>query len=126
MQILSMRSKNMNKSNTFKVIFHMREQIEVGVVLKNILNLITDIGIEHLEIEMVTDGDAVKVFVKKTSEFGPMLKKLAEKQVVFCACANTMRNFGIRKNELFDFVNVDYSGGEVDKKRASGWTYICP
>jgi intracellular sulfur oxidation DsrE/DsrF family protein len=113
--------------NKFKVIFHMKEQVKVGLILKNIFNLISDIGVEHLEIEMVTNGDAVKVFVRRTSEFGAMLKDLAEKQVVFCACAHALRNFGIQKNELLDFVNVDSSGGgEIVKKRAAGWTYICP
>ncbi|EGW39689.1 hypothetical protein DOT_2425 [Desulfosporosinus sp. OT] len=31
---------------------------------------------------MVTNGDVVKVLVGKTSEYGPILKRLAEKQVV--------------------------------------------
>jgi len=52
---------------------------------------------------LVTDGDALKVFVRNTSEFGPLLKELAGKQVLFSACANAMRNFGIHKNELLDF-----------------------
>ncbi|MDR3586463.1 MAG: DsrE family protein [Desulfosporosinus sp.] len=113
--------------NKFKVVFHMYEQVKVSVVLNNIRNLISDIGVENLEIEMVTNGDAVKVFVKNTSEFGPMLKELAEKQVVFCACANAMRKFGIRKNELLDFVTVDSSGGgEIVRRKAAGWSYICP
>lgn len=69
----------------YKVVFHIDEQDKAGLVLHNISNLILDIGEENLEIEMVANGDAVKVLVRGTNEFGPMLKELAEKQVVFCA-----------------------------------------
>lgn len=112
--------------NKFKVVFHMDTQVKVGKVLTNISNLITDIGVENPKIQMVTNGDAVKGFVRRTSKFGPLLKDLAEKQVEFCACANAMRDFGIHRNELLDFVTVDSSGGgEIVKKKAEGWSYIC-
>jgi len=105
----------------------MNKQVKVGVVLANISHLITDIGLENLEIQMATNGDAVKVLVRSSSEFGPLLKDLAEKQVEFSACANAMRNLGIHRNELLDFVTVDSSGGsEIVKKQAAGWSYICP
>lgn len=117
----------MRKFNKFQVIFHMKEQVKVGSVLKNIINLISDIGVENLEIEMVTNGDAVKAFAKKTSEFEPILKDLAEKRVVFFASGQAMHNFGIKRNDLLDFVTVDSSGGgEIVKKTAAGWTCICP
>ena len=117
----------MNRFNKFKVIFHMQEHVKVGLWLNNIVNLISDIGPEYLEIEMITNGDAVKALVRKTSQFGPMLQELAEKEVVFCACENSMRNFGIHKSDLLDFVNVDTSSGSnIVRKRAAGWTYICP
>lgn len=113
--------------NKFKVVFHLDKQVKVGVVLSNISNLITDIGVENLEIQMITYGDAVNVFKRNTSEFGPLLKDLYGKQVEFSACANAMHNFGIQRNELLDFVNVDSSGGdEIAKKKAAGWSYINP
>lgn len=112
--------------NKFKVVFHMDEQVKVGKVLTNISNLINDIGVEHLKIQMITNGDAVKAFVSRTNSFGPLLKDLADKQVEFWACANSMRNFGIDKNELLDFVTVDSSvGAEIVKKKEAGWSYIC-
>ncbi len=113
--------------NKFKVVFHMDKQVNVGVVLANISNLITDIGEENLKIQMVTDGDAVRVFERRACKFGPLLKDLAEKQVEFSACANAMRHLGIHKTELLDFVKVDFSGGgEITKKKEAGWSYICP
>lgn len=90
----------------FKVVFHMDRLVKVDVALTNISNLITDIGIENLEIQMVTAGDAVKAFMRNTSEFGPLLNELAEKQVEFSACATAMRTSEINKNQLMDFVNV--------------------
>lgn len=50
--------------NKFKVLFHMDKQVKVGVVLTNISNLIADIGRENLEIQMLTNGEAVKTLVK--------------------------------------------------------------
>lgn len=76
---------------------------------------------------MVAFGDAVNVFMRNTSEYEPLLKDLAEKNVEFCVCAYALHENGINKNELFDFVTVDYSGGgEIEKKKAAGWSYIRP
>jgi len=89
------------------MIFHMDEIAKAGVVLTNISHLITDIGVENLEIKILVKGDAVKVFIKSTSEFGPLLQDLAEKKVNFNICDTSMRNFVIDKKDLFDFVTVD-------------------
>ena len=103
----------------YKVVFHIDEQAKASLVLHNISNLITDIGGDNLGIEMVANSDAVKVLIKIANEFEPILKELAEKQVVFCACTNAMNNFGIQKDELLDFVTVVPSGvGEIVKKSA--------
>ena len=111
----------------YKVVFHVDEQDKTDLALNNISNLIIDIGEENLEIEMVANGDAVKALVRSTSKFGLMFKDLADKQVVFCVCANAMRNFGIHKDELFDFTIVVSAGvGEIVKKQAAGWAYIRP
>ena len=111
----------------YKVVFHIDEQPKGALVINNINNLITDLGGENLEIEMLVNGDAVKMLVRSTAEFGLQLKELAEKQVVFCACANSLRNFGIQKEELLDFVTVVSAGvGELVKKQAAGWAYIRP
>ncbi len=111
----------------YKVVFHIDEQDKAELVLHNIAYLIADIGENNLEIEMVANGDAVKVLIKSTNEIGAMFKELVEKQVVFCACANAMNNFGIHKDEIFDFVTVVTAGvGELVKKQAAGWSYIRP
>ena len=110
--------------NKFKVVFHLENQVKAGVVLSNISNLITDIGVEHLEIQLVSYGEAVNVFVRNTSEYEPLLKDLANKKVEFCAGANAMHNFGIQRNDLLDFVTVDSDGGELHRKKAAGWSYI--
>lgn len=110
----------------YKVVFHIDEQVKAGLVLNNISNLITDIGEDNLEIEMVANGDAVKLLVNGI-EFEPMLKELVKKQVGFCACANSLHSLGLRKEELLDFVEVVSAGvGEIVKKQAAGWAYIRP
>jgi len=111
----------------YKVVFHIDEQLKAALVINNIGNLIADLGGENLEIEMVANGDAVKILAKSTAEYGQLLNELAEKQVVFCACANSLRNFKIQTDELFDFVTVVSAGvGELVKKQAAGWAYIRP
>ncbi|HZK55733.1 MAG TPA: DsrE family protein [Desulfosporosinus sp.] len=111
----------------YKVVFHIDEQLKAWLVINNIGNLITDLGAENLEIEMVANADAVKILAKSTAEYGPLLKELAEKQVVFCACANSLRNFAIKTDELLDYVTVVTAGvGELVKKQAAGWAYIRP
>lgn len=110
----------------FKVIFHIDEEDKASLVLHNISNLISDIGEEGLEIEMVANSDAVRLLVKG-SEFEQMLLELVKKQVIFCACANALRNLEIQKDELLSFVTVVSSGvGEIVKKQAVGWAYIRP
>ena len=110
----------------FKVVFHLDEEAKADLALHNISNLMTDLGKENSKIEMVANSDAVKVLVKGI-EFEARFEELVKKQVIFCACANAMRNFGIQKEELFDFVTVVSSGiGEIVKKQAAGWAYIRP
>lgn len=111
----------------YKVVFHIDEQPKGALVLNNISNLIIDLGEENLEIEMVANGDAVKVLGRNTTEYGSLIKELAEKHVVFCTCANSLRNFGIQKDELLDSVTVVSAGvSELVKKQAAGWAYIRP
>ena len=112
--------------NKYNVIFHIDEFAKGGLVLNNISNLIVDMSEENLEIEMVANGDAVKVLLKG-NEFQPMLEQLALKKVRFCACANSLRNFKLEKDQLYDFVDVVPAGvGELVRKQASGWAYIRP
>lgn len=111
----------------YQVIFHIDEQAKIGLVLNNIKNLLVDLDKDHLEIEMVANGDAVKVLLRSATEFAPIMEELAAKNVVFCACANSMRNFGLQKEKLLDFVQVVPAGvGEIVKKEAAGWLYIRP
>ncbi|WP_407308489.1 DsrE family protein [Desulfosporosinus sp. SB140] len=113
--------------DNFKVIFHIDEQNKAGLVLHNISNLIADLGEENLNIEMVANSEAVKMLVRNTNVFETALKELAEKKVVLCACANAMRDLGIQKEELLDFVTVVSAGvGEIVKKQVEGWVYIRP
>ncbi|MDQ7094686.1 DsrE family protein [Desulfosporosinus sp. PR] len=111
----------------FKVIFHIDEQDKADLMLHNIRNLMADLGEENLSIEMVANSTAVKMLVKDTNVFAATLKELAEKKVVLCACANAMRDLGIQKDELLDFVTVVSAGvGEIVKKQTVGWAYIRP
>lgn len=111
----------------YKVIFHIDELARAGLVLNNISNLLIDMGEDNLEIEMVANGDAVKMLVKSSNEYKLKLEELANKHVVFCACANSLRGFSLPTEELLSFVEVVSAGvGEIVKKQAAGWSYIRP
>ena len=91
----------------------MKEKIQ-----EQIIKVLKTLNIEgcNFSVEIPEDfknGDYssnVAMVYSKQLKISP--KELAEKQVVFCACANAIRKFGIRKNELLEFVTVDSSGGD--------------
>ena len=112
--------------NQYKVIFHIDEKPKAELVFKNIKNLIADLGLENLEVEMLANDEAVKLLLKD-SEHKQALEELAAQRVIFCACANSLRNFEIKEDQLLGFVNIVSAGvGEIVKKQAAGWLYIRP
>ncbi|GAB6055563.1 DsrE family protein [Methanobacterium movens] len=112
----------------YKVIFHLDENDpqRIKLVLNNLNNLMQDMGEENLELELVTYGPGLQLFLK-ASPFFPHMESLAEKGVIFAACNNTIKGMGIAVSELLDSVQVVPSGvGELVKKQHQGWIYIRP
>lgn len=111
----------------YKVIFHTDELNKVTLTLNNIKNLIADLGEENLQVELVANSEAVKMFLAADKQYESQLLELNSKKVTFAACSNAMRGLGITSDELFEFVTIVTSGvGELVKKQSAGFAYIKP
>lgn len=99
----------------------------IGAVLRNIANALSDPRLDgKLEVELVAHGGGVAVF-KKDSGFEPTLKTLQQRGVVLAQCENTLRERGISKEALFDFISYVPSGnGELIILQQQGWALMHP
>ena len=113
----------------YRVVFHLDEPSKgrAKQVLKNIENLIDDLGENNVEIELVANGGGVKALVKGPESHAEQVEKLTGKGVRFVACAHSLSMLEIDKDSLFEGVTVVSAGvGELVKRQADGWAYIRP
>jgi intracellular sulfur oxidation DsrE/DsrF family protein len=111
----------------YRVIFHVDENKKFPLALKNIENLIGDLGEDALEVELLTNSEAIAMMLKDSFDYTEQIRKLASKKVHFAVCSNSMRQMNIAKENLLDIANVVPSGvGELVKKQSEGWGYIRP
>ncbi|MCJ7688514.1 MAG: DsrE family protein [Clostridiaceae bacterium] len=111
----------------YKVIFHIDETLKTKLVLGNINNLIKDLGEENLEVELLANSQAVKLMLIESNKFSEQLNNLNLKNVIFKVCANSLHQFNLEKEILFDFCIIVPSGvGELVIKQSSGYVYIKP
>jgi intracellular sulfur oxidation DsrE/DsrF family protein len=111
----------------YKTIFHVDEIGKAGLALKNIKNLLSELGESNVQVELLANSEGLHMLIKPAVQFEAQLRDLAAKKVVFSACANTMKEMGITKESLLDFAIVVPSGvGELVKKQSEGYSYIRP
>ncbi len=111
----------------YRAIFHLDEKNRGEMVLHNIENLLNDLGEKNVEVELLANGQGVRVLLKKANPIEDLILRLAERGVRFAACSNSIRYLGFTKDELFDVVEIVPSGvGELVKKQTQGWAYIRP
>lgn len=111
----------------YQVIFHIDETLKSKLVLGNIENLITDLGEENLEVELLANSEAVTLMLQGSNEFSKQINNLKLKNVTFAVCANSLRQMNLNKELLFNFCIVVPSGvGELVIKQTNGYAYIKP
>ena len=111
----------------YRVIFHVDENRKISLALKNIENLIADLGEDALEIELVANSEAISMMLKNSSDYIEQIRNLAHRKVHFAICSNAMRQMNIVKEDLLEIADVVPSGiGELVKKQSEGWIYIRP
>jgi intracellular sulfur oxidation DsrE/DsrF family protein len=65
----------------YQVIFHIDEIIKLKLVLGNIENLISNLGEEDLEVELLANSEAVKLMLKDSNEFSDQINNLKLKNI---------------------------------------------
>jgi uncharacterized protein len=113
----------------YRVIFHLDEYngVQITTLLKNIENLIADLGEDNVQIEVVANAEGVNTLLKRPNSHTGQIVKLADKGVYFTACSVAVRQIGLSKDKLLEPVDIVRSGiGELVKRQTQGWVYIRP
>ena len=113
----------------YRVIFHLDEYngVQIATLLSNIENLITDLGENNIQIEVVANAEGVNALLKRPNSHTDQIEKLAAKGVYFTACSIAVNQIGLSHDKLLAPVDIVRSGiGELVKRQKQGWVYIRP
>lgn len=114
---------------SYKAIFHIDELNKWNQLLANVANLVEDLSKNHLEIEVLANGEAVKYFdsTNDSQENIDKMTTLNQEDVSFVACNNSLTGNDIPKEVLYSFVEVVPAGvSELVRKQHEGFAYIKP
>jgi hypothetical protein len=112
---------------TVEVVVHVNfpDTERQGHGLKNIENILKDV--KEGQIEVVCHGAGIALLVTGKTKHADEIEKLMKQGVRFMACENTMREKGIKKEDLLEGVTTVPSGAvEVIRKQQEGYSYFKP
>jgi|SRR5690606_1087792 len=113
----------------YKALYVLNEDDDKVIrgLLRNVGNALNDPRLSgKLHIEVVAFGAGVALY-KKNNHYDSLMAPLLAKGVTFVQCTNTLRERGIDKAELFDFVGYVPSGnGEIILRHYQGWAVVHP
>lgn len=112
-----------------RVVVHVNfpETGRQGHGLKNIANILREVGDNGATIEVVCHGAGIGLLEKTRTEHADPVAELIKRGVRFVACENTMRQKSIRKEDLLPGVGTVPSGAvEVVRKQRDGYAYFKP
>ncbi|HDL00767.1 MAG TPA: hypothetical protein ENH23_00850 [candidate division Zixibacteria bacterium] len=116
----------------YKVLFHIDKfDIEgLNIAFKNANNLITDKGASSVQIALVVNYLAPKLFLKNTlgKEMTDNLAKLIKsKNASIFICNNSLKNLKISREELLTFCKVVPAGiTKIIELQNDGFAYVKP
>lgn len=111
----------------YKVLFHTDENSKLQLTLRNINNLISELGQENLSIEVVLNSEAISLMYKSNNTYREEVKDLYNKKISFSVCGNAMKAYGITKDMLLKEAKIVPSGiVQIVKKQGEGYLYIKP
>jgi len=113
----------------YRVLFHLSgcRRRTVDEALSNIRNLLSDLGSDQVDVELVANGDAVVIYLPALSIYAERIQSLAQQGVRFVACNNSLRYMNLEGEGLLDGVEIVPSAvGELTRRQAEGWAYIRP
>lgn len=117
-----------------KALLHIDEPSKWQLILGNTKNFITDVGLEHVIVEIVANATAVRIFDsmdKSIDQDRPGLLKqmqeLSENHVTIIVCRNALKANFINEELVPDFVTVVPAGiTRIISKQAEGYSYVKP
>jgi len=113
----------------YKVIFHIDENNKWNLLLRNVSNLINAKNSDQVDIEVLANAEAVKYYdISQDLDTDiESLENLHKKGVKFVACNNALKAHNIKKENIFEFVDVVPAGVlELVVKQNEGYAYIKP
>jgi intracellular sulfur oxidation DsrE/DsrF family protein len=113
----------------YHALFHLDEDTpeKFTETLNNIRNLLTDLGANNVEIELVANGRGVFSLLSSNQAQAIRVRNLAQEGVTFAVCANSLKYLKIDPTELMPPATIVPAGvGELVRKQAEGWAYIKP
>ena len=94
--------------------------------LGSVRNLLTDVGKDDVQIEIVAYGPAIQM-LRFDSVVGSQLTDLARDGVWLRACGNSLAAYKLKPGDLHTSVEIVPSGVvEILKRQKEGWAYIKP
>lgn len=118
----------MSRRPTYRVVIHVDESepTKHRAVLGNVANLLTDLGPDATEVEVVAHGPGLDLLLTGTPH-GEQVGALQEQGVRMLACANTLRIRDLTAADLLAGVEVVSAGiGHIVRREHEGWQYVRP
>ncbi len=112
----------------YRVVVHLDEADarKQEAVLRNINNLLADLGAEQTQVELVAHGPGLDLLINQT-ELAQAVEELLARGVMMAACHNTLQGRAIPPERLLPGVIVVSSGiGELVRRQQEGWCYVRP
>ncbi|WP_144060552.1 DsrE family protein [Archaeoglobus sulfaticallidus] len=113
-----------------KVVFHLDfdDTPTFELSLANITNFLNDVGAETVDIALLANGFAVKLFVKASAmKFREKLEELHKQGVKFYVCNNALNVHNISKEDIFELCEVVPAGiTKLVELQREGYAYIKP
>jgi intracellular sulfur oxidation DsrE/DsrF family protein len=98
-----------------------------GQGLKNIENVLKEVGDTGATVEFVCHGGGIGLVEKTRSDHAEQVSALIKRGVRFVACRNTMKQKSIKPEDLIPGVEVVPAGAlEVIRKQHAGYAYFRP
>ena len=112
----------------YRVLIHFDESDEKkqAFVLRNVRNMLEDLGADQTLVKLVAHGPGVDIFLDQ-SAVPDGVEELRARGVLMLACRNTMRERNIAHERLLPGIQLVPSGmGELVRGQLEGWIYVHP
>ncbi len=98
-----------------------------GQGLRNIKNILREVGDQGILIEVVCHSSGIGLLEKDRTEYTEEVSTLLGRGVQFVACENTMRKKDLQLEDLIPGVETVPSGAvEIIRRQHSGYAYFRP